>query len=96
MYLYTDAGKTEVQKYTTLGSSEYYFLFDKDCGVFGGKMFVETADALYETGDINKCTHSAAINTTKTRYFRTIFAREYLCTRQLQQTKYHQRRQRFY
>lgn len=53
MYLYTDAGKIEVQKYTTLGSPEYYFLFDKDCGVFGGKMFVETADALYETGDAN-------------------------------------------
>lgn len=53
MYLYTYEGKIEVQKYTTLGSSEYYFLFDKDCGVIGGKMFVETAGALYETGDIN-------------------------------------------
>lgn len=57
LYLYTDNGKLEVQKHTSIGSAEYYFKFDKGYGemlggkMFGGKMFVVDDDYLYEVGD---------------------------------------------
>lgn len=75
LFLYTDNGKIEVQKHTSLGSAEYYFKFDKDCGeVLGGKMFVVDDDYLYEVGD-DKIAYSVS-----SEKYSEIFAmlREYL------------------
>jgi len=66
LFLYTDKGKAEVQKHTSLDKSDFYFKFDKGYDeTLADKLFVISDGILYAVGDEKIAYYSSSAEYTK-------------------------------